>query len=443
MKEHTKTTPGTTNRAYADSARTAKGRDNTYLQRLSDLDDYKVASDDPDVRGWTLISGDNEKIGKVDELIVDTQRMKVRYLVVDVNEEFGLDKDESRLLIPIGAARLHEKNNDVIVSGLTSVNLKGYPFFRGSAITRDYEQSIRRFYEAGGTAPSMTESITQNETIRDAHTGKTYERKNREGVTETDSNSRNRVDVVTGTSAAKGDDKAFGSGQISNTPQENRMGDRALEDSNTINRGHSATDRRPEGNTTIGEFNTTTAGDVKDRIQTRGISSSRTSNLPNKDLREGPASETTGQDHVNPKNVSEEERVRIHDTDPNVGNREDTGDTGFNSTNNLNRSTSLGNDAKRGSNIGNQEKAINPGISDRSRMSSPEFTERTSTPGASRHPDKYPEDTVKPVNRKDLEHSSDELPDDRYDPNTDEFYTHNHFDEEKFYGNRRGRNENK
>lgn len=453
MKEHTKSTQSNTNRAYPDNARTGKGtatgRSNSFLQRLNDLDDYKVASDDPDVRGWSVISGDNEKIGTVDELIVDTQRMKVRYLVVDVKDGLGFEKNENHLLVPIGAARLHDKNNDVIVSGLTSTNLKGYPAFRGSAITRDYENSVRRFYEAGGTVPaaSSAESITTHETIRDAHTGKTYERQDREGVSGVDSNSRNRVDVVTGTSATTGNDHAFGTGKISNTPLENRMGDHAQEESNTISQGHSAESRRPEGSTPIGQFNLNTSGDVKDRIQTRGISSSRTSNLPNKELRQGPASDyadsdTDRTDHVNPKNISESERVRIHDTDPNIADRdrrEESGDTGFNSTSNLNRSTSLGNDTKRGSNMGNQEnKANNPGINDRSRMSSPEFTDRTSTPGASRHPDKYPEGT-RPVNQRDLEHSSDELPDDRYDPDTDEFYTHTHFDEEKFYENRRRR----
>lgn len=452
MKEHTKTTSTNTGRAYTDSARTGnRGNQqisNENLHRLNDLDDYKVASDDPDVRGWTVISGDNEKVGKVDELIVDTQRMKVRYLLVKVNDDLGFNKDESNILIPIGAARLHEKNNDVIVSGLTSTNLKGYPFYKGNAITRNDEQTIRSFFESGGTvpAPTDTESITQHETIRDAHTGKTYERQDRPGVSGVDSNSKNRVDVVTGSGKAS-DDKGFGTGQMSDTPQENRIGDRALEDSNTMNRSHSAQDRRPDSNTPIGEFNTTTSGDVKDRIQTTGISSSRTSNLPNKELRQGPASDASdsNSDRVNPKGISEEERVRIHDTDPTVGNKENadtTKDTGYNSTSNLNRSTSLGSDAKRGSNMGNMEnKSETPGINDRSRMSSPEFTDRTSTPGASRHPDKLPEGSTKPVERKDLEHSSDELPDDRYNPDTDEFYTHDHFDENKFYGNRRRKND--
>ena len=450
MKEDTRTRTGKTDRTYADSSMDTRDRrnterDNPYLARLKDLDDYKVASDDPDVRGWSVISGDNENLGKVDELIVDTKRMKVRYLVVDVKDKFAADKNDHYMLVPVGAARLHEKDNDVIVSGITTRNSSNYPVYRGDSISRSYETSIRKFYEAGGTvpAPTATESVTEHETIRDAHTGKIYERQDRDAVsrTQVDSRNRNRVDVVTGTSGDEHRSTTTGTtgtgttatGDMSNLPQEDRMKDRDKMSSNTMRGDRAATDRRPDSNTTFGEFNTTQGSDIKDRIDTSGISSSRTSNLPNKELRQGPAGEAS-------KGTSEEERVRIHDTDPNVPAPKGEREGGFNETSNLNRSTSLGNDAKRGSNMGNMEnRAGNPGVHDRDRMSSPEFTDRTSTPGGGRHPEKYPEGSTRPVNKKDMEHSSDELPDDRYDPSTDEFYTHDHFDEERFYGNRRKR----
>lgn len=452
MKEDTRTNK--TDRTYADknmdtrardrraTGSTNTDRDNPYLARLKDLKDYKVASDDPDVRGWTIVSGDNENIGKVDELIVDTKRMKVRYLVVDVAENFAADKKDHYMLVPIGAARLHEKNNDVIVSGITTRNTSNYPVYRGDTISRNYENSIRRFYEAGGTvpSPSASESITEHETIRDAHTGKIYERKDEnmasDSRTAVDSNNRNRVDVVTGTSGDQNrrSTGATGTGDMSNLPQEDRMKDRDKMSSNTMRGDRTATDRRPDSNTAIGSFNHTSSTDIKDRVDTSGISSSRTSNLPNKELRQGPASSSS-------ERTSEEDRVRIHDTDPNVPASDKDAKRGdFNETGDLNRSTSLGNDSRRGSNMGNLEnRAGNPGLNDRERMSSPEFTDRTSTPGGGRHPEKYPEGTSRPVNKKDMSHSSDELPDDRYDPSTDEFYTHDHFDEERFYGNRRNR----
>ncbi|WP_017731016.1 PRC-barrel domain-containing protein [Nafulsella turpanensis] len=427
MKEDTRTRSMKGTRTQSDSTYDkvrGTGRNNPHLARLKDLDDYQVASEDPDVRGWSVISGDNEKIGTVDELIVDTDRMKVRYLVVDTIDKFAADKDDHYMLVPVGAARLHEKNNDVVVSGITTHNSTNYPVYRGESITRDHEHSVRGFYEAGGTVPAagVAGSVSQHETIRDAHTGKIYER--RDDVKDRD------ADFARDNSP---NETSYGTGQISDLPEENRMKDRTRGSSNTISGDSSiAGERRPDGQTTLGQSNLTTGGEVRERIGTSGISGSRTSSLPNKELRQGPP----------PSDNPEQGRVRIHDTEPDVeapkGSAEEREDN-FRSTSDMSRSTSLGEDTSRRTNMGNLEnKKDNPGIHDRSRMSSPEFTERTTTPGGARHPEKYP-DGSRPVENRNVEHRSDELPDDRYDPNNDEFYTHDHFDEEKFYGNRRKR----
>jgi uncharacterized protein (TIGR02271 family) len=65
--------------AMDDRTRTGSG-----LQRLSELSGYSVGPDDPDVRGWNVVGNDGEKIGKVDDLLVDTNRMKVAALEVDM-----------------------------------------------------------------------------------------------------------------------------------------------------------------------------------------------------------------------------------------------------------------------------------------------------------------------------------------------------------------------
>lgn len=43
---------------------------------------YKVAEGDPDVRGWDVMDRDGNRIGEVDDLLVDTTALKVRYLEV-------------------------------------------------------------------------------------------------------------------------------------------------------------------------------------------------------------------------------------------------------------------------------------------------------------------------------------------------------------------------
>src|SRR5688572_3050860 len=53
-----------------------------HMRPISDLSNYKVEEGDIDPRGWTVVGNDGNRIGTVEDLIVDTRAMKVRYLVV-------------------------------------------------------------------------------------------------------------------------------------------------------------------------------------------------------------------------------------------------------------------------------------------------------------------------------------------------------------------------
>lgn len=58
------------------------------LQRLTHFEGsgYKVAEGDPDVRGWDVMDRDGGRIGEVDDLLIDTRAMKVRYLEVRLDQ---------------------------------------------------------------------------------------------------------------------------------------------------------------------------------------------------------------------------------------------------------------------------------------------------------------------------------------------------------------------
>ena len=91
---------------------------------LDELRDYVVARGEPDVRGWDVIAGDGRRIGEVDELLVDPAAKKVRFLDVTVDEELVHDPGSTqRILVPIGSARLQEKDDRVVVDGLSSAEL--------------------------------------------------------------------------------------------------------------------------------------------------------------------------------------------------------------------------------------------------------------------------------------------------------------------------------
>lgn len=132
-------------------------RNDRHLYRLRELDDYKVASNDPDVRGWTIVDRDNREFGTIAELVVDPGQEKVRYLDV-VQKGDRARPEEEHLLIPVGVARIDDDSNRVIVKDMDASFLSSYPVHRGDEITRDYEvEVVERFNRPSGTTRERRE----------------------------------------------------------------------------------------------------------------------------------------------------------------------------------------------------------------------------------------------------------------------------------------------
>lgn len=127
--------------------------DNDDLDRvvpLDQLDDFKVAEGDPDIRGWEVIASDGQRVGEVDQLLVDTLAMKVRYLDVDVSDDLrGGSAADRHVLIPIGYARLDENDDRVIVDQLASTDVAGLPVYTHGPLTRDFESTLRQRFDTG------------------------------------------------------------------------------------------------------------------------------------------------------------------------------------------------------------------------------------------------------------------------------------------------------
>jgi sporulation protein YlmC with PRC-barrel domain len=115
---------------------------------MDELDDFRVAGDAPDPRGWEVVASDGRRIGEVDELLVDTSAMKVRYLDVDMDDELSAEPDR-HVLVPIGYARLDRDHDRVIVDQLSCDELRAIPAYRHGPLTRDYETSLRDSYRRG------------------------------------------------------------------------------------------------------------------------------------------------------------------------------------------------------------------------------------------------------------------------------------------------------
>lgn len=101
------------------------------LASMRDTRDFEVQDGEPDPRGWELRGAGDRRLGEVDDMIVDTDALKVRYVVADLDENAAAGRTNRRVLIPIAGARLDEDRRSVLVDGYTDSDLKALPSYEG------------------------------------------------------------------------------------------------------------------------------------------------------------------------------------------------------------------------------------------------------------------------------------------------------------------------
>jgi photosynthetic reaction center H subunit len=116
------------------------------LVHARDLDKFRLPDGRPDPRGWSVRSADGKKLGKVEDLLVDTASNQVRYLEIDVDDDVRKAGGRDFALVPIGAARLDDDRDDVVVN-LTPQDLCDVPAYDRQRPSRDYERSLRGFLD--------------------------------------------------------------------------------------------------------------------------------------------------------------------------------------------------------------------------------------------------------------------------------------------------------
>ena len=128
---------------------------------LNSLDGWKVADGDPDIRGWEVVASDGQRVGKVDDLLVDTTANKVRYVDVDMTD------DKRHVTIPVGYARLDRDDNRVMVDNLGTEQLRGLPAYTHGTITRDYEEQVARAVRTDYTGAAADRDYYDRDDFRD------------------------------------------------------------------------------------------------------------------------------------------------------------------------------------------------------------------------------------------------------------------------------------
>jgi stress response protein YsnF len=116
-------------------------------RRLQELkhSNYEIADGEPDIKGWDVQLSSGEEIGEVDDLIFDTESLKVRYLIVDLKGKV-LDTDSRDVLIPVGLAQLKHLTHNVVLNNVTVSQLKSLPEYDEDDFTPDFENRVRQAF---------------------------------------------------------------------------------------------------------------------------------------------------------------------------------------------------------------------------------------------------------------------------------------------------------
>ncbi|MFA6083096.1 PRC-barrel domain-containing protein [Mucilaginibacter sp.] len=115
------------------------------LEELSESN-FEIVDGQPNIQGWDIESSKGVKIGEVDDLLFDPESRKVRYIVLDT-ENNDLDLEDGHVLIPIGVAELNEKDDTVLIPNITVEQLTSLPLYeRGREISREIEAEIRNVF---------------------------------------------------------------------------------------------------------------------------------------------------------------------------------------------------------------------------------------------------------------------------------------------------------
>jgi photosynthetic reaction center H subunit len=116
---------------------------------IKEARDFKLAKGAPNLHGWTVYGGDNEKVGTVAGMLVDPVAMKIRYLDVDVDDDLFDLRDDRHVLVPIEHVELRERNEDAWVAGLDSRGIAALPAYTGGAADPFVEDEVARAFGGG------------------------------------------------------------------------------------------------------------------------------------------------------------------------------------------------------------------------------------------------------------------------------------------------------
>lgn len=117
------------------------------LYKLEDFDpNYRDTFGGDDIKALDLYTEGQEKIGSVDDALVDPEG-RFRYLVINT----GIASLGKKILLPIGLSHIDYNEKRVYADGLSKAQVERLPEYKDSiTVDYDYEEQVRNVYRPEG-----------------------------------------------------------------------------------------------------------------------------------------------------------------------------------------------------------------------------------------------------------------------------------------------------
>ena len=109
---------------------------------LAEARDFKLARGAPNLRGWTVFAGDNERVGTVTDMLVDPEAMKVRFVSVDLADDLFNLREDRHVLVPMETVELRERGEDAWIQGASAGQIAALPAYTGGPVGRWMERTV-------------------------------------------------------------------------------------------------------------------------------------------------------------------------------------------------------------------------------------------------------------------------------------------------------------
>jgi hypothetical protein len=111
------------------------------LQRLEEMPGFRVATGEPDIRGWPLIDDEDVRTGTIRDLLFDPAAEKVRYALVQP------ERDTALIPVPVGFLRVEKSEQAVHTPTLDRADIEALPPYLPDHFTRATEERVLQILE--------------------------------------------------------------------------------------------------------------------------------------------------------------------------------------------------------------------------------------------------------------------------------------------------------